>query len=104
MDASHQGLQQAPDDPSTDLDGNGAGPSRPKDRESRGELEIEIPHKMGRVKVKAIRVGMKTETELTVCKGREGERDVIFERKVEALGGDEGIILEPGLQRYVLFD
>lgn len=100
MDASHQGSTQLPPE-SDPTQSDGAGPSRTRDRESRGELEIEVPQAMGRIRVKAIRVGMKTETELTVSKEREGEKDVIFERKVEALGGEEGIILEPGLQRSV---
>jgi len=97
MDASHQGASDS-FDPSAPPE---AGPSTHRtDRESRGELEVEIPPGMGRVRVKAIRVGMRTETELTLGEGRVKEKDVIFERKVEVRGGNaEGIILEEGVQR-----
>ena len=77
-----------------------AGPSATRtDKEARGELEVEIPHGMGRRRVKAIRVGIKTVVELTLGPHRVNERDTIFERKVEVKGGNaDGIILE-GVQR-----
>ena len=96
MDASHVG--------SRDVINPEAGPSSQRaDRESRGELEVEIPQGMGKIRVKAIRVGMRTETELTLGEGRYKERDTIFERKLEirgaGAGGEDGIVLNEGVQR-----
>ena len=55
---------------------------------------------MGRFRVKAVRVGMISQTELTLSKERVKEVDTIFERKVEMRGGNaDGIILEEGIQR-----
>ena len=64
---------------------------------------MEIPQGMGRVRVKAIRVGMRTETELTLGEGRYKERDTIFERKLELGAGEEGLVLNEGVQRWVWF-
>lgn len=97
-------FQQGVGDELVDGSSSGAGPSRPRaDREARGELAVEIPSGMGACRVKAIRVGMKTDTELTINSERVKEKDTIFERVVEVRGGlAEGIVLEEGVQRYVI--
>ena len=86
------------------------------DKELKGELEIMIPHQddrrgrssrgaMGGVRVKAIRIVLRTYLNITTVvagkKGKEQAERVIFERKIENLGGDEGILLEEGTQRWV---
>lgn len=88
MDQSHQGTR--PLDHST-ID-NGV-------RESRGEIEVEIPVGMGNVRVKKIRVGLRTVVELSLNMMRVKERDEIFKREVEIVQDEEGIVLREGYQR-----
>lgn len=90
------------------------------DKEIRGELEIVVPpqedndHERGRsgsfgyspkrgIRVKAIRLVLRTYLNIsTILAGKKGKKQaerVIFERKVESVGGEEGILLEEGTQR-----
>jgi hypothetical protein len=77
-------------------------PDTPRvDKELFGDLEVFVPHEMGRQKCKAIRVGLRTSCRLDMARGGP-EEDVIWQGKVEVRGGtsDDGVILEPGLQRF----
>jgi hypothetical protein len=59
-------------------------------------------HRRG-VRVKAIRLILRTYLRITtVAAGKKGKNQaekVIFERKIENVGGEEGILLEEGTQR-----
>jgi len=70
------------------------------DKELFGDLEIFVPHGMGRQKCKAIRIGVRTFCRLHMGRGPP-EEDTIYEGKVEVRGGtSEGVVLEEGLQRF----
>lgn len=83
-------------------------PDTPRtDKELFGDLEIAIPRCRGRVKCKAIRIGVRTFCRLDMARaaasgGRGGvEEDVIWLGKVEVRGGTaDGVVLEEGLQRF----
>jgi hypothetical protein len=71
------------------------------DLDLRGELEIRMPPGTGHMRCKSIRVGIRTRLEVAI-KGRKKEEHVIFDRRVEIIGGtSEGVWLEEGSQRYV---
>jgi hypothetical protein len=74
--------------------------SRRMDNEARGEIEITLPRGYGRKRVKGVRVWWKTVVDLYMGEERGWEDDVLFEREV-VLGGEGGIVLEEGVQRYV---
>ncbi|KAL7422848.1 hypothetical protein Q5752_002144 [Cryptotrichosporon argae] len=61
-----------------------------------GDLEIEIPHGMGKRRCRRISVGLRSRCRLLIP-GRGWEEDTIFERKVEVRGA---IILHEGVQRF----
>ena len=68
------------------------------DKELWGDLEIELPAGMGRRRVKAVRIGVRTTCNLDMGRGK--KEDVIYEGKVEVRGGtSDGVILEEGLRR-----
>ncbi|ORY26977.1 hypothetical protein BCR39DRAFT_539659 [Naematelia encephala] len=77
-------------------------PGEPRtDHEFRGDLEVEVPRGWGRVKCRAIRVGLKTISILDMGPNRGIEEDTIFERKAEIRGGTvDGIMLEEGLHYF----
>lgn len=70
------------------------------DSDLRGELEVRMPQGCGRLRCQAIRVGIRTIFTLNLP-GRKKQEEVIFERKVEIIGGNHhGVVLEEGMQRY----
>lgn len=70
------------------------------DKELFGDLEIYVPHGLGRQKCKAIRIGVRTFCRLDMGRGKP-EEDTIYEGKVEVRGGtSEGVILDEGMQRF----
>jgi hypothetical protein len=70
------------------------------DKELFGDLEIFVPHGLGRQKCKAIRIGVHTFCRLDMGRGKP-EENTIYEGKVEVRGGtSDGVILEEGMQRF----
>lgn len=64
-----------------------------------GMLEIQVPAGASR-RCRSVRVGVRTKSRLNMGQGRGWEEDVIFERKVEMMGGNsDGILLDEGVQR-----
>lgn len=66
-----------------------------------GVLEIHVPLTSSGVgrRCKSVRVGIRTIVRLNMGSGRGWEEDVIFERRVEMLGGNsDGITLHEGVQ------
>lgn len=62
-----------------------------------GELVITLPTSLGRRRVKAIRVGVKSILTLDLKGGRMGEKDTLFRRTVElAENPNYNVVLEPG--------
>jgi hypothetical protein len=65
-----------------------------------GGLDVQMPRGSARRRVKSVRMGIRTRCRLNMGSGRGWEEDVIFERKVEMLGGNaDGIVLDEGIQR-----
>ena len=65
-----------------------------------GDLDIQMPRGTKRRRCKSVRVGVRTKCRLHMGPGRGWEEDVVFERKVEMMGGNaEGIVLDEGMQR-----
>lgn len=66
-----------------------------------GVLDVQVPKGSGQRRCKSVRVGVRTKARLFMGPGRGWEEDVIFERKVELLGGNaEGMLLDEGIQRW----
>lgn len=64
-----------------------------------GGLDIQLPRGTKKRRVKFVSVGIRTKCRLNIP-GRGWEEDVIFERKVEMMGGNsDGIVLDVGIQR-----
>ena len=72
-----------------------------QDKELSGDLEIEVLRGFGKLKCKAIRVGVRTTCKLDMGVDRGLEEDVLWCGTAEVFGGttSEGVILEEGLQR-----
>jgi hypothetical protein len=65
----------------------------------RGELEIRMPNRSGRMRCKSIRVGLKSTYKINI-KGKKKEKHELADCKVEIIGGSsEGVWLEEGAQR-----
>jgi hypothetical protein len=65
-----------------------------------GLLEVSVPPAAQRRRCRAVRVGLRTRASLKMSAERGWEEDVIFERKVELMGGGaEGMVLDEGTQR-----
>jgi hypothetical protein len=78
-----------PDEPRTDV-------------EFHGDLQISVPRHMGGKRCKSIVVGLRTRYVIDARGSRPREEGVLFESRVELLGGSvDGIILDAGIQRFV---
>lgn len=66
-----------------------------------GLVDISVPSGARR-RCKSVRVGFRSTARLNMGPTRGWEEDIVFERKVEMLGGNaDGILLDEGVQRYV---
>lgn len=80
------------------------------DKELHGDLEIAVPQGVGRIRCKAIRIGVRTSCRLDIPRPnpsvpgkmvRQCEEDTLWTGKVEVRGGTaDGVLLEEGLQRF----